>query len=248
MPQESQQEFAISTAEPPSNAIVAGFTQPGLAGLTGVEFLVDQLDLTETGHVTASGLPTLTPFEEGRPRHHTRMLSHDDIDVTVLIGELFVPLQAATTFSDAILDWVESHDTDEIAILSGVPVPHGPDDHQTFYVATEDFLSGRLEDTSITPMGNGFLDGINAALVERGMSSDLQVGVLVTPVHALTPDVDAAIRLVEAVNDLYQVDVDTGPLEAFGEEVAGYYSELQEHLQRRTEDRDTQMPEDRMFM
>lgn len=248
MDQDGPPQFAFSTERPPSNVLVAGFSQIGLAGLTAVDFVADHLDLAETGHVTANGLPTLTPFEEGRPRHHTRLLSRDDLDVTVMAGELFVPIGAAEAFSDAILDWVESNDVDEVVVLLGVPVPHGPEDHRTFFVATDDYRRHRLEDTSLAPMGNGFLDGVDGALVERGMSTDLRVGVLVTPVHPPAPDVEAAIRLVEAVDGLYDVGVDTGPLEAFGEELADYYSELQEHLERRAESGDNQMQEDRMFM
>lgn len=248
MDRDGQPQFEFSTEQPPSNVVVAGFSQIGLAGLTAVDFVADHLDLVETGHVTASGLPTLTPFEEGRPRHHTRLLSRDDLDVTVMTGELFVPIQAARAFSDAILDWVGSNDVDEVVVLLGVPIPHGPEEHQTFFVATDDYRRHRLQETSLTPMGNGFLDGINGALVERGMSTDLRVGVLVTPVHAPTPDVDAAIRLVEAVDGLYDVGVDTGPLRAFGEEIAGYYTELQEHLERRADSGDNQPSEDRMFM
>lgn len=248
MEQDGQPQFEFSTAEPPSNVLVAGFSQIGLAGMTAVDFLANNLDLEETGHVTASGLPTLTPFDEGRPRHHTRLFSRDDLDVTVMIGELFVPREAAKSFSDAILDWVERNDVDEVVVLQGIPVPHGPDDHRAFFVATDDYRTHRLQDTTLAPMGNGFLDGVNGALVERGMSTELRVGVLVTPVHATTPDVEAAIRLVEAVDDLYDIGADTSPLKDFGEQIAGYYNELQEHLERRADSPDNQLPEDRMFM
>ena len=248
MVQQGDPRFEVSTDEPPSNVVVAGFSQFGLAGLTAVDYLADHLDLAETGHVDARGLPTLTPFEQGRPRHHTRLLSRDDVDLTVLVGELFVPVSAAGAFSGAIFDWVDEHDVDEVVVLSGVPIPHGPDDHRAFYIASEDYRERHLADDPVTPMGSGFLDGVNAALVDRGMTSDLAVGVFVTPVHARMPDVDAAIRLVEVVDRLYDVEVDTGPLEAFGDEVAEYYAELHEHLERQADHGDRQMPEDRMFM
>lgn len=241
-------QFEFSTDEPPSNVVVAGFAQFGLAGMTAVDFLKDELDLSETGHVDAHGLPTLTPFEAGRPRHHTRLFSRADLDVTVLVGEMLVPVEAARSFSDAVLDWVEDNDVDEVVVLSGVPVPHGPDEHRTFYVATDDYREYRLSDADVPPMGTGFLDGINGTLVERGMTTDLRVGVFVTPVHVQMPDVAAAIRLVDVVERLYDVEVDTEPLAAFGREVAEYYTGLQERMQRQADADDRQMPEDRMFM
>ena len=168
------------------------------------------------------------------------------VALAVLHGGLFVPNSAAKPFTDAILDWTESANVDEFAVLSGVPIPHGPDDHRTFHVSTRDYFDARVADAdpAIDGMGNGFLDGVDAALVERGMVSDLAVGVFLTPVHDRVPDVDAAIRLVDTITRLYDLDVDTGPLEAFAADVAAYYERLHERLEAIP---DNERPEDRMF-
>ncbi|SFR60864.1 proteasome assembly chaperone family protein [Halogeometricum limi] len=236
--------FTITSDETPGDVLLAGFSSFGLAGLTAADFVVDQLDLEQTGHLTVDGLPAVTPFEDGRPRHHTRLFSRDDLDVTVLVGELFVPAAVGGEFADAVLEWTEAQGVSEIAVLSGVPIPHGPDEHETYFVATDDYRERRLTDTAVQPMGRGFFDGTNAALVERGIDSSLGVCVYVTPVHAQVPDVEAAIRLVEAVESVYGLGLDADPLEAFADEVRQYYAQLAERLQ----DREEEMPEDRMYM
>lgn len=81
--------------------------------------------------------------------------------------------------------------------------------------------------------------------MQRGIDSPLRACVLVTPVHAQAPDVDAALRLLEAVDSIYDVDIDTAPLEAFAAEVAGHYEELAAQMAARKEE---QAPEDRMYM
>ncbi|MGQ4555313.1 PAC2 family protein [Halobellus sp. GM3] len=237
-------EFTITHETEPSETLLAGFSSFGLAGLTAVDYLVDHLELEERGHLSADGLPTVTPFENGRPRHHTRLFSRDDLEVTVLVGELFVPVGVGEAFADTILEWTESNGVTDVAVLSGIPIPHGPDDHRTYYVATDDYRERRLVNSSVEPMGQGFLDGTNAALVERGLDSPLGVCTFVTPVHAQVPDVAAAIRLVETVEAVYDLDIDAGPLEAFAAEVEQYYAELFERMQTR----DDELPEDRMYM
>lgn len=227
------------------DTLLVGLSQFGLAGLTAVDYLTTQLDLEVTGHITAEALPSITPFAEGRPRHHTRLYSRSDLDLTVLVGELFVPVGAADSFSTAILDWTERNGVDEIAVLSGIPLAHGPNDHRTFYIATEDYQPNRLEDAEIDPMGMGFLDGVNASLVERGLDTDLGVGVFVTPVHAQVPDAEAAIRLLSVLKAVYDLELDTGPLEEFAGEVTNHYAQLSERLEA-TENHER--PEDRMFM
>lgn len=229
-----------------SSRLVLGFSEFGLAGLTAVDYLVTHLDLEQTGRVFASGLPSITPFAEGVPRHHTRLFSRDDLDLTVLVGELFVPPRAADPFGEAILEWTEQAQVEEVVVLSGVPIAHGPDEHRAFYVATPDFTEARLADTGITPMGGGFLDGINGALMARGLDSDLRTCLLTTPVHAQAPDADAALRLLEAFLSVYDLDVDLGPMTEFAARVSEQYEELAARMRAAQEEE--RGPEDRMYM
>lgn len=237
-------DFHITHDDEPSKTLVAGFSSYGLAGLTAVDFIVDHLGLEQTGYLTVEGLPSVTPFMEGRPRHHTRLFSRPDLDVTILVGEMFVPTVFGTQFSDAILDWLENTGVGEVAVLSGVPIVHGPDEHRVYYVATDDYRESRLQTADIEPMGRGFFEGTNAALVERGIESSLGVGIYITPVHAQVPDVDAAIRLVDAFESVYGLGIDSHPLESFADEVRQYYAELAERLEQNESD----LPEDRMYM
>ncbi|WP_435068418.1 proteasome assembly chaperone family protein [Haloplanus sp. C73] len=238
-------DFRISNRAEPSTTVVAGFSALGLAGLTAADFLVDHLDLTETGHVSAESLPSITPFEAGRPRHHSRFFSRPDLDLTVLVNELFLPAPVVDSFADALLSWTDDNGVLEVAVLSGVPYAHGPDEHETFYVASDDYREHRLRDVDVPPMQKGFLDGINGALMYRGIESPLRTATFITPVHAQAPDVSAAIRLVETFDRVYDLGIDAGPLEAFAQTVEQYYQDLAERLE--TVD-DQQLPEDRMYM
>ncbi len=84
-------------------------------------------------------------------------------------------------------------------MLTGVPIAHGPDDHVPFYIATPMYQESYLNDTDIRPMGNGFLDGLSAELVTRGIDESLPTGVFTTPTHPQAPDAAAAIRLLTAL-------------------------------------------------
>ncbi|WP_254545055.1 proteasome assembly chaperone family protein [Halomarina pelagica] len=236
--------FDVTHDSAPTETLLCGFSEFGLAGLTAADYLVKQLDLEQTGHVAAEGLPAITPFSEGAPRNHTRLFSRDGLDLTVLVGELFIPVGMAKPFADAVLDWAEE-EIAEVAVLSGVPVAHGPDEHRAFYIATEDYREHRLDDGEVPPMGGGFLDGVNGALMQRGLDSDLRVAVFATPAHAQTPDVEAALRLLDALERVYDLDVDTEPLESFAEEVRQHYAELAARMQAVEAGR---QPEDRMYM
>jgi len=236
--------FRVTHESAPSDVLVAGFSSFGLAGLTAVDYLVENLDLTRTGHVRAEGLPSITPFEKGRPRHPIRLYSAEDLDVTVLVAEQFVPPALGERLAAAVLDWTESAGVAEIAVLAGVPLPHGPDAHRTFHVATEDYHERRLDDERVPPMESGFLDGTNAALLDRGIDSPLGVGVFITPVHAQAPDADAAVRLVDTIDETYDLGVDSAPLASFAADVRRHYGDLAERI----EEREPDGTYDRMYM
>lgn len=228
-----------------TDTVVAGFAEFGLAGLTAADYLTTQLELTEVGHLAVDQLPAITPFEAGTPRHHTRLFSRSGLDLTVLVGELFVPPFAAEALGNEILAYAGERGVEEVVALSGVPLAHGPDDHQTFYIASEDYQAERLDDDTVAPMPGGFLEGVNGALMQRGIDSKLRTCILTTPVHPQAPDVDAALRLLEAIDAIYDLEIDTGPMETFAAEVAEHYEELAAQMEARQEEH---APEDRMYM
>ena len=94
-------------------------------------------------------------------------------------------------------------------------------------------------------MGNGYLSGVNGSLVTRGLDPSLAVCVFSTPVRARNLDVDAALRLLETVSEIYDFDLDTGPIEEFATSISGHYERLAEHVEDTQEDR---RYEDRMYM
>ncbi|WP_459193906.1 proteasome assembly chaperone family protein [Halosimplex sp. J119] len=233
------------TGDIDADTLIAGFSEFGLAGLTAVDYLVQQLELTPTGHVTTPDLPTITPFDDGTPRHPVRLFAADGVEVAVLVSELFVPATAARSFSDALLDWTAAADVGETVVLSGVQMPHAEEDHRTFFVATEDYRAARLEDADIPPMASGFTDGVKASLLARGIDSPLRTCVYATPAHAQAPDAEAALRLVETIDDVYDLGVDTEPMKNFAANVERHYQDLAARIEQAREE---QQPEDRMYM
>lgn len=239
--------FDVRTDATP-DTLVCGFSEFGLAGLTAANYLVEQLGLEQVGYIDVDQLPPIAPFENGVPRRHTRLFGGQDSDLTVLVGELFVPPYAAESFGNDIVDWADDTDTEEIVVCSGVPIAHGPDDHRPFYVADGAYRERRLEgrDLDLQPMQGGFLDGVNGAIVTRGLDTDLRTAVFTTPAHAQTPDVEAALRLLDAVVAVYDLDLDTAPLEEFAAQVQSYYAELADRMAAASQEEEP-LP-DRMYM
>lgn len=248
--------FEIETASAdsePGDTLLLGVSNIGMAGLTAVDHLVRHFDSDPIGHLSPENVPAIAPFENGEPRHHTRLYTVPAANLTVLVGELFIPVQAASAFTDALLDWTATRDIEEIAVLHGVPFPHGPDEHTVFHVATADYRDVRLGEGTSQPLAGGVLDGITGELVTRGLEEAAPpVGVFVTPTHPPGPDIDAALLLLETLQTVYEFTVPEDELKQRAEELKQYYTELAERMQALGDMNQSlgsrDFPEDRMYM
>ena len=235
----------LSDDRPPVDTLAVGVSEYGLAGLTAVDYLADQHSMREIGHLRTPGPPFITPFENGTPRHHTRLYVDEAASFAVLVGERFVPPAQAGSLAEAIATAGEKLDVSNITMLTGVPIAHGPDDHAPFYIATPAYQEAYLDDPDIRPMGNGFLDGLSAELVTRGIDESLPTGVFTTPTHPQAPDAAAAIRLLTALKETHAIRIDTGPLEAFAANIEAHYQALAERMDAADSD---PLFDDRMYM
>jgi uncharacterized protein len=214
-----------------------------------VDYLVSQTGAEQVGHVRARGLADVTPFTDGEPRHPIRLHSLPDRNVTVLTGEVFLPTVAGEPFVEGIVEWATGVGIWEFVAPYAVPYRHGPEEHRTFHVGTAAFRERRLAGHDVDPLRGGFLDGPIGELLTAGLDRDAPVGVLLTPTHPPGPDLDAAVRVLETLEELYDLGVDVTELRSRAEERQRHYAELADHVQSlddRTDGRE--YPEDRMFM
>ena len=237
----------------PGRTLVLGLSNLGMAGLTAADYLVRHLASEPIGAVVPDGLPAIAPFEAGTPRHHTRIYDLPDSPLAVLVGELFVPPTVAQPFARALMDWASRAGVEEMALLHGVPFPHGEHEHDVFYVATPRYRERHFADSDLPPLAGGVLDGAAGELVTRGLDDDaLEVGVYVTPTHPPGPDVEASLRLIDALERHYDVDVDEAELQALSEKLRRYYTELADRMealgQAEASVAARDFPEDRMYM
>lgn len=235
------------------STLVIGQAHFGMAAVTAADYLVRHLPSTHVGHLAPPELPAITPFEEGVPRHHTRLYSLDDTELAVLIGELFIPVGAARTFTDMLLEITTEQSISEILVLHGVPFPHGPEEHEIFTVATPEYQQARLAARPFEPLQGGFLDGVVGEIMTRSLAADApDAGVFLTPTHPPGPDIEAALRLIGATETVYDFDVDETELEELAQNLQEYYEQLADRMTEMSEGVESpgshDYPEDRMYM
>jgi uncharacterized protein len=245
-------EVVLTGETEPGETLLVGMAGLGVAGLTATDYLVTHIENTQIGHVRTRNLPDITPFTDGRPRHPIRLYSAPDSNVTVLISEVFLPPMVADPLADTVLDWANTQGIGEITVLYGAPFPHSEEEHRVFHVATDGYRAAHFptEEPDIGPLAGGFFDGVISELVVRSLDGDAPpTGVLITPTHLPGPDFDAALRLLDALEPVYGIEVTEVELERRAEEMRQYYEELAGRMQAMQEARqEEEYSSDRMFM
>lgn len=242
-------EFSLQfeTERQPESTLVVAFPEPGLAGLSANQYLIETLELAETGYIQAEGLPAITPYADGRPYHATRLFSRPDFGYTVLTCELPIPVQYSEPFGRRLAAWISEHAVEEVTLLT--TVPHLEPSQGLYHVASRDYAEKRLGDGTTTPLSGGFLTGVNATLVDRAIDTTFRAGVLATGGNPHVPvDGEATLRLVEGLADLYDIDVDTDQLRQFAEESSQYYRELTAQLEAHQAQAQRPLTDDYGFM
>ncbi|MFC7235762.1 proteasome assembly chaperone family protein [Halosegnis marinus] len=249
--------FEVVTADgtEPGSRLLVGTAGVGVAGLTAADHFVTHAETERLGHVRSRNLPDITPFTDGQPRHPIRLYGVPDADVTVLVSEVFFPVEVADPLADALFDWADERGIEETTVLHGAPFPHSETEHRVFHVATEAYRSRHFpeEEPDIGPLAGGFFDGVVGELLARSLDGDAPpAGVLVTPTHLPGPDFDAALRLLDALEPVYGIEVDESALRERAAETKQYYADLAERmaaLQEGTSGGDgREYPGDRMYM
>jgi uncharacterized protein len=245
-------DLRTTSGTDPGDILIIGTANPGLAGLTAIDYLIAHTHTEQIGHVRTHDLPDITPFTQGAPRYPMRLFSSADSDICVLISELSVPVWAGEPFADAVISWTEAHGIDELCVIHGVPFPHGPQEHIVFHVGMPAFRERRIGDSDIPPLAGGFFDGMAGELMTRALDGDVPpVGALVTPTHPPGPDLDSALRFLDALETLYDIAVDETELRERAEELRKYYQSLVDRMQTLDQGdspRGHDHPEDRMYM
>jgi uncharacterized protein len=118
-------------------------------------------------------------------------------------------------------------------------------------VATESYRARHVPAGEIPALKGGYFDGYVGEVMLRGLGTDApRVGALVTPAHPPGPDFDAALLVLEAVADLYDLAVDEADLRRRAEALDRQYRELAERIQTLdagSSPSGSDYPEDRMF-
>jgi len=189
--------------------IFAGFVGAGLVGTIAVDYIINKLNMKEIGFLRSKHLPPSTVFMQGRLRHPFRLYANNDGSICVIICEIIINREGLYTIASTILDWAEKKGSNEIVILDGV----ASDKHdKKAFCAAEVDLCRVMEEHGIKMIPQGFITGISGGILNECLIRKIHGVTLLAKANDRVPDTLAAVTLIDAINKVYGIKVDTKEL------------------------------------
>ena len=171
--------------------------------------MINELGMKEVGFLRSKHLPPSTVFMQGRLRHPFRIYSNDDGSICAIICEIIISKDGIYNIAMAILEWAEKKGSNEIIVLDGVAA--SKHDGEAFFAAEVD-LCRIMEENDIKMIPQGFITGISGGILNECLIRKIRGVTLLVKADEMTPDPVAAATIIEAVNRLYETEIDTSNL------------------------------------
>lgn len=213
--------------------LILGFAGIGLIGPIVANTLIEQLpDIKEIGFVTSEYLPPISVFYAGVLKHPFRILYSPQHNL--IIGVCEVPFQVSNAYNDlakTICNWALSDDikAKEIVIFQGIP-QRGIIDEYPVYYAAEEVMMKSLEKFGISKVEKGIIVGPEATVLNEALTNHLNAFALFTPVLEI-PTPEGAASILEVLNKIYELNIDTTQLIEQGKDIKAKMLELAQKAQ-----------------
>lgn len=214
--------------------IILGFAGIGLIGPITANQLIEKIpDVAEIGFIISDYLPPIAVFYQGVLKHPFRLLYTPKHNI--IIGVCEVPFQTPSAYNDlskTICNWALSEDVraKEIVIFQGIPQRGVIDDFPVYY-ASEAEMVDKLEKYNLKVVEKGIIIGPEATVLNEALTNRLNAYALFTPVLEI-PTPEGAAAIIEVLNKIYNLDIETANLIEQGKEIKAKMLELAEKTQQ----------------
>ncbi len=221
--------FEINKVVLKNPIIFAGFVGAGLVGPISIGHMIEKLQMNVIGYMRSKHLPPSTVFLRGRLRHPFRFYSNKEGTVCAIICEITLRMEGLYAIVAAVLDWAKEKGSNEIIIVDGV----ASNEHDNkVYCAAEEDLCRIMAEKDINMIPQGFITGIPGGILNECLIREIQGVALLVKANKIIADPEAAATLLEAINRMYEMQIDTKSLNAEKERIGSELEELSQKYMR----------------
>ncbi len=192
--------------------IVEGFPGIGLVGTVSASYLVEKLKMEQIGYVTSRAFPPLAAVHNYLPMHPARVYASKQKNIIVILSEFVIPMMKVRNLAEVIFDYAKEKKAREIISLGGITIK-GEQDTVYAIASTPELAKklGKIKNVSV--IKEGATTGVAGVLLAIGAGIKYPVSSLLAEAHTEFMDPKGAAMVIEALNSMIGLKVDTSELE-----------------------------------
>ncbi|WP_281774744.1 proteasome assembly chaperone family protein [Methanobacterium formicicum] len=207
--------------------VIEGSPELGLIGNIVGWLLVEELKMEEIGHIESKHFPPLAVLYRGVAIHPFRIYNADD--VVLFLSDFVVPPDVTYDMTNVIVEWMKRNNSKELITLNSIAVPQKINQVAAAANSFEGLERLGKLDLPILPFGN--INGISGTLLTRTRASEIPASCLFAEVLNQYPDPRAAASVVDVLNRMLNINVNSEPLLKEAEEIETRLKELAQAVQ-----------------
>ncbi|MCG3217111.1 MAG: proteasome assembly chaperone family protein [Candidatus Heimdallarchaeota archaeon] len=188
------------------------FPSPGIVGPIIARQMIESLQLEEIGFFKSNMLSPVTIFIDNVLKHPYLIYANKEGTMILITIEYPVPQEGYLVLAEGLLNWIEKHvDAKTIVCLDGIPVKLRPEKPVVITAAEKEVVE-ELKQYGAELYDHGVVLGLSGAFMSEALLREIVGIVLMTPATSELPDPEAAVTLINVINDYYSVSIETAPL------------------------------------
>jgi uncharacterized protein len=217
------------------STIIVGFPGIGLIGSIAAKYIVKELKMSVKGYIRSPLIPPLAVFLDGVLAYPYRIYVSTTHDLAVLIGESPAPVQAYYYLANAVLDWGNEVGAKEILCIDGFQDPFS--NSKDVYLVAEPDLKSKIDKINLPKPQTGYIGGLSGAILNETILREIDGYALLCGTTDINfPDPDGSANIIEVLNKLKTLKIDTTSLRADGDRIKKTMQEFADKTRQVTDD------------
>jgi uncharacterized protein len=215
--------------------VVVGVPEAGLVGTIASSYIIEQLKLEERGYIDSDFMPPIMVVHNSTAGYPAHIFGRDNL--IVVLSEVPLSGRLALEVAKEVAAWGKSMKANLVVGVTGAPSrkreeAQGDGKSTVMGVGNDQSSLQALKASGALPFEEGVISGFYASLLKYATKNQQSGAVLLAESLAQFPDPGAAVSIIEALDRLLSLKVDTKPLVQEAEGIRLRTRELMQQTQQ----------------
>ncbi len=228
-------QFRITELRPISikgGYLIDGFPSVGYTSAIAAESLIHTTQFELAGFVDSNKFPAVSLVRNGRPNYPTNVYVNNELNVGVFSSYLTLNEPMQKTMAKTMLEWAQKHGVSYVISSAAIKA----EITDTVAVGSTDAARAKIKECGMRVLEHGTIPGIPGAMLNRGMTNDQDVIVVLFNPHRAGPDFKSSVDLCTAMAKLVPgATCDIPALQKEAEKIDVVIKETKEETKRLTD-------------